>query len=253
MSLQTRASLAFSALLFAVLLSVLALGSWTYKGKKNIADILLVIDITQSMNVVDMHWQDRAVSRLEFTKLASQQMLLRWPCGSQLALALFTGHRSFVLFRSVEVCAHHAELHAALGALDWRSAWVARSEVSKGLYSALKVRADVGEKTRVVFVSDGHEAPPLHEKFRPRLPKSLERVGGVIIGVGADHLSRIPKFGPQGESQGFWRASEVMQVDSYRMGRGNGEALVGVDQSDLQQRIAAGVEHLSSLKTEHLQ
>lgn len=221
-------------------------------AQRSVSDVLLVVDVTQSMNVKDMQLNRQRVSRLEFAQYASKHMLQRWPCGSKLSVAMFSGHRSFVMFRPVEVCGHHDELAAAIDSLDWRSAWVARSEVAKGLFSAMKVLPEVGEHTRVVFVSDGHEAPPLHERYRPKLSSSIERLGGLIVGLGGSELVRIPKFGLNGESQGFWRASEVMQVDSYRMGRGNGEALAGVDQSDLKQRLAAGREHLSSLKEQHL-
>lgn len=244
------------ALLFlasAALCAGLSLLGIKVAAERRINDVLLVIDITQSMNVKDARLDGAYVTRLDFAKRASQEALLHWPCGSKLALAVFSAHRSFVLFKSVEVCHHHDELWSAIDSLDWRSAWVSRSEVSKGLFSALKVLPQIGKHTRAVFVTDGHEAPPLHETYRPKLSQKIERNGGIIVGVGGDQPVRIPKFGPNGESQGFWRASEVLQVDTYRMGRANGEAMAGVDVSDLDSRIAAGREHLSWLKAEHLQ
>ena len=249
---RARVKVALALLSAATVFAGLCWAGLSRQGERRIADVLLVVDVTQSMNVKDVQWAGDALSRLQFAKRASQEMLLRWPCGSKLALAMFSGHRTFVMFKSVEVCAHHDELHAALGSLDWRSAWVARSEVSKGLFSAMKILPQVSDKARIVFVTDGHEAPPLHENYRPKLSDSIARPGGVVIGVGGHELVRIPKFGPNGESQGYWRSTEVLQVDTYRMGRSNGEALVGVDQSDIEQKKAAGREHLSSLKEDHL-
>lgn len=248
-----KRTLSAISLALATLCAGLSTLELNIEAKRPVSDLLLVIDITQSMNVKDVTLDGAFATRLDFAKRASQEALLQLPCGSKLALAIFSAHRSFVMFKSVEICEHYDELWTSLATLDWRSAWVSRSEVSKGLFSAMKVLPEMDEHTRVVFVSDGHEAPPLHETYRPKLSQKVERRGGLIIGLGGNEPVRIPKFGPNGESQGFWRSTEVMQVDTYRLGRSNGEALAGVDISDLDSRIAAGREHLSWLKAEHLQ
>lgn len=212
---------------------------------------LFVFDITQSMNVRDM----AGASRLEAAKTAASAGVRSLPCGSEVGLAIFTQHRSFLLFAPVETCAHFDEILAMIGAVDWRMAWRARSEVAKGLYSALQVNQALEPPASVVFFSDGHEAPPIHPDFPPRVQGEPGTRRGLVVGVGGDRPLPIPKLDPEGNVVGRWSRDEVMQVDSYSMGRGGdvaGEAMVGVDTSDLAERIAAGTEHLSSLRGAYL-
>jgi mxaL protein len=82
-------------------------------------------------------------------------------------------------------------------------------------------------------------------------------VKGVIVGVGGLQPMPIPKLDHDGRLLGYWQPHEVMQVDRYSLGRGGtevgGEQMVGVDSSNVMQRIQAGSEHLSSLHETYLQ
>ena len=76
--------------------------------------------------------------------------------------------------------------------------------------------------------------------------------GGEKGPVGADEEVVDQK----GEVVGSWTAGDVLQVDSYSLGRGadvEAEPMVGVDMSDVARRIAEGTEHLSSLRETYLQ
>lgn len=215
---------------------------------------LLVFDITQSMNVRDVELDGQPISRLELSKRAAVEALDDLPCGSSVGLGVFTGHRTFVLSTPVEVCAHYGELARMIEVVDWRMAWIARSEVAKGLYSALLASQEVGADTTPIFVSDGHEAPPINPGFRPRFDGLPGNVKGAIGGVGGMMPVPIPKLAPDGSQRGFWQASEVLQVDPYTLGRSGSvsESMVGVEGNDVEQRIAAGTEHLSSLRESYL-
>ena len=73
-----------------------------------------------------------------------------------------------------------------------------------------------------MFVSDGHEAPPVDPKLRLHLERSS--VTGVIVGVGGDDLSPIPVLDDEGKVTGYWAADQVPQVDGHSLGRPGSES-----------------------------
>lgn len=216
--------------------------------------LLLVLDITQSMNTMDTVLRGEPVSRIAFVRAVLHQALRELPCGSEAGLGIFTEYRSFVLLEPVEVCANFSELAATLDRMDYRMAWAGGSEVAKGLYSGLRIARALEPPAALVFVTDGHEAPPINPKYRPQYDGQAGDAKGLLVGVGGPALAPIPKFGVDGESLGFWASDEVMQIDVYSRGRGGsvaGERMV--DSEDVPTtRQAAGTEHLSSLKEPYL-
>lgn len=216
---------------------------------------VFVLDVTQSMNVGDAGPQSQ--SRLAFAEQMLSEALPLLPCGSEAGLALFSGHRTFLLFTPVEICANYGDLLSMIRTIDWRMAWEASSEVAKGLHKSIEVVDQLADSSRLVFISDGHEAPPLHQNYRPAFRGEPGKVKGLIVGVGGLQSMPIPKLDSDGRLLGYWQPHEVMQVDRYSLGRGGtevgGEQMVGVDSSDVAARIQAGTEHLSSLREAYLQ
>jgi mxaL protein len=177
------------------------------------------------------------------------------PCGSEAGLAIFAAHRTLVLFSPVEVCANFDALSEMLKKINWRMAWTARSEVSKGLFSAIEAAGQTRNDTRLVFITDGHEAPPLNNEILPPFSHTGD-LAGFIGGIGGAEPSRIPHLDEEGNIVGYWSHGEVLQVDVHSLGRptsGEGEAMVGVNMADVARRIMLGQEHLSSLREPHLQ
>lgn len=218
---------------------------------------VVVIDITQSMNVQDQRLGDKPVSRLAYTKHALRQALLALPCGSKIGWAVFTEHRSYLLFAPVEVCAHLDELRTTLDAIDNRMAWIGGSEVAKALHSGLAIARQLPDKPALVFVTDGHEAPPLNPRHRPAFDDLPGEVPGVVVGVGAPLASPIPKTDPSGRPLGFWAADDVLQRDPRSQGRGGsvgGERMVddAAPATAAAQGAAPGSEHLSALRETYL-
>lgn len=220
---------------------------------------LVVLDVTQSMNVPDMELDGRPAPRLAAAKAALRVALEALPCGSKVGLAIFTEYRSFLLLAPVEVCANRAEWRATLATLDGRMAWAGNSEVAKGLHSAFVIAKALPGKPSVVFVTDGHESPPLNPRYRPRFDDDKPgEVPGVLLGVGATKPSPIPKLDPRGRPLGTWGADEVMQTDPRSQGRGGsvgGEAMVDDAGAPAAVGLGAtpGSEHLSSLREPYLQ
>lgn len=218
---------------------------------------VVVVDITQSMNVKDQRLDDKPVSRLVYAKHALRQSLLALPCGSKLGWAVFTEHRSFLLFAPVEVCDHLDELRATLDAIDNRMAWIGSSEVAKGLYSGLSIARQLPGDPALVFMTDGHESPPLNPRHRPSFDGKPGEVLGLVVGVGSLLPSPIPKTDPQGRPLGFWAADEVLQSDPRSQGRGgsvSGERLVEDASVAPTPALGAtpGTEHFSALHEDYL-
>ncbi|MDH3636909.1 MAG: VWA domain-containing protein [Gammaproteobacteria bacterium] len=237
---------------------ILAIGTFFVPSldfQRNYYRYVFVLDITQSMNVRDVGAADTPSTRLNYAKQSVVHAVRKLPCGSEAGLGIFTQNRTLLMFTPVEVCEHYDEITKTLADIEWRMAWRARSEVGKGLYSAVKIMRQFEEPAHLVFVSDGHEAPPVHADLRIRFSGDPGAVKGIVVGVGGDTAMPIPKFDVSGDLIGDWHADEVLQIDEFTLGRSGSvkdEVMVGVDRSNLEQRIAAGTEHLSSLKESHL-
>ena len=250
----SRSGARLAMLAAALVLAAVGLGRPMLPLPSDVFRHLVVFDITQSMNVADTIPGDDTRTRLEHAKAAVLDAAIALPCGSELGLGLFTGHRTFLLLAPVEICAGFPDLAATVRAVDWRMAWAARSEVAKGVHSGLRIARALGPETALVFLTDGHEAPPLHPDQRPGYGGEPGAVRGLLAGVGGPVALPIPKLDPQGKNLGYWGAGDVMQVDELSLGRGTSvsEGYAGVDAGDVQTRIASGTEHLSALREAYL-
>jgi mxaL protein len=136
-------------------------------------------------------------------------------------------------------------------------AWRGNSEIAKGLHSAIGIVKQVPGVPSLVFITDGHEAPPLNPRHRPGFDDRPGEVGGLIVGVGGTTPAPIPKSDPSGRPIGFWSADEVLQTDPRSQGRGasvGGEAMT--EEGDAAPAVGLGAtpgaEHLSSLREPYL-
>ncbi|MBU2569945.1 MAG: VWA domain-containing protein [Gammaproteobacteria bacterium] len=221
--------------------------------KNPVYDLTFVIDITRSMNVEDYQANDQAVSRLEFVKQSLRELLLKLPCESKVGLGVFTERRSTVLFKPVEVCSGFAEIDAAIAALDWRMAWAADSRIAKGLLNTLEMRRDCG--SRLVFMTDGQEAPPVNPRYRSDFSGVKDSLKGLLVGVGGMEPAPIPKYNSRGEREGFYKADDVPHRSTFGLSNLNPEEIEGYNarNAPFGSEAAAGNEHLSYLHEAYLQ
>ena len=220
-------------------------------------DHVIVLDITQSMNVEDEAVDGKPVTRLAFAKHALRELLLRLPCGSKVGWGVFTEYRSFLLFEPIEVCANLGELRATLANIDGRMAWSGNSEIAKGIHSGIDIARHLPGSPSLVFITDGQEAPPLNPLHRPNFDDKPGDVAGVLVGVGDLRASPIPKTDPSGRPLGFWHADEVAQADLYGNGRSAsviGERMVEDSAAPAMPALGAtpGSEHLSAMREPYL-
>lgn len=205
-------------------------------------DYVVFFDITQSMDVQDYELGGLPVSRLDYARYATRRALRELPCGSRVGWGAFAEYRSLLLLAPVEVCSNYNDLLASLQNIDGRIRWANASEVGKGVYWSVRTaledgqNVDKGAKPDVLFISDGHEAPPLNPAEPLALPDDVQpgQIRGWIVGAGGDTPLRIPRTDADGHRLGYWRANEVIQ-------------LVSADG-----RRVIGAEHLSALREPHL-
>jgi len=258
---QTQHPQAWSLTAGALALGI-ALFNPTLPVGEDLAHALIVVDITQSMGVLDSQWKGETVTRLEQSRRAISELLQEVPCGSEIGIGIFNEYRTFVLLAPLEVCSNFRELQATVDTLSNRMSWAGASEIAKGINSGLQSVKSLSGKPAFVMFTDGHEAPPISLAHRPRIDAKPGDFNGVLVGVGSLRPQQIPKFDPEGNRIGFWRADEVSQVDIYSQGRESsvaGEtyaedpADAGKPKEVQKAPEKAGQEHLSSLHEAYLQ
>jgi len=207
------ASIAFLLLLAAVCMPLFETSRAAY-------DYLVVFDITQSMNVEDYELDGLPASRLTFAREAVRRALRRLPCGSRVGWGVFAEYRTLVLLAPIEVCENYNDLLSSLDRIDGRMRWGNASEISKGVFWAIRGARDVGGRPRVLFLTDGQEAPPVEGEGLAMFD-DLKRgdIGGWLIGVGGYTPRPIPRTDADGRPMGYWHADEVVQRDPNATGR----------------------------------
>ena len=213
---------------------------------------IVVFDITQSMNVEDYDLDGIPASRLSFAREAVRRALGELPCGSRVGWGAFAEYRTILLLAPVEVCSNYNDLLASLERIDGRMRWANASEITKGVYWAMRAARDVGGKPDVLFLTDGQEAPP---EGGPGLPlfDDLKRgdIRGWLVGVGGYAPRRIPRTDDDGKMIGYWHADEVIQLDG-KLGVASHEQLSEVREPHLRNLArAVGFEytHLARLES----
>ncbi|MDF9391474.1 MULTISPECIES: vWA domain-containing protein [Methylococcus] len=242
----------FAGLVAALILTVAACFPLRLALERPVFRHIVVVDITRSMNVEDYRQGGRAVSRLAFVRQSLIRAAADLPCGSSLGLGVFTEREPALLFEPIETCAGFSAISAAIEQLDWRMAWAADSLIAAGLRNTLE-RLGRGN-ANVIFITDGHEAPPLNPRYRPDFSDIRGKVRGLIVGVGGLGLSPIPKYDASGRRSGFYTEDEVPQRSSFGLSELPPEQIEGYHarNAPFGSERAGGTEHLSQLKETYL-
>jgi mxaL protein len=240
-------------LLAALLLSGLACLPLRQTRVEPVFTYIAVVDITRSMNVEDYQTEGKAVSRLEFARRALRRLAADLPCGSRLGLGIFTERSSALLFEPIETCEGFPAIAAALDKLDWRMAWAADSRIAAGLFSTLEILGRYAD-ARLLFVTDGQEAPPINPRYRMNFEPVRGRMKGVLVGAGGHTPRPIPKFDEQGRSLGFVEPDEVPHRSTFGLSELPPEEIEGYHarNAPFGNAPTAVTEHLSALREDYL-
>jgi mxaL protein len=152
-------------------------------------------------------------------------------------LGTFAEYRTLLLLAPIEVCGNYGDLLTSIDYIDGRMRWRDSSEITKGIFWSIRAAKELGGRPNVMFMTDGHEAPPLRPGARPTF-EDVKRgeIDGWLIGVGGYSARPIPRTDRQGNVLGYWRAEDVIQRNV-----------------DLSAGDQPSQEHLSSLREAHLQ
>jgi mxaL protein len=216
-------------------------------------DVVLVVDITGSMNVRDYKQGGKPQSRLEYVKRTLVQLLAQMSCGSRAGLAVFSERRSFLLLSPAETCENFAPVAKTISELDWRMAWEGDSHISSGVYKAIDLAQSLGAD--LVFLTDGQESPPLPYSGAPAFEGVPGTVHGLLVGVGGYALSPIPKYDEYGLESGFLRETDVPQESRIGPPPPGAELRKGYNprNAPFGAEMPHGNEHLSSVHEQYLQ
>lgn len=242
----------FWLLAFAFALIVLGLFLPRAMLTRNAYDTLTIIDITSSMNTRDMTLNGKPASRLELIKDRLHSFVATLPCQSKFGLGIFTTRRVFILFEPVEVCANFASIDTAIKDLNWRMAWEGDSFVTLGVHDAIATADALG--TNLLFLTDGHESPPLHWSGMPAFSGEPSKVKGLLVGVGDKAMSPLPKYDDEGREIGVLEYGDVAQENRYGRPPPDAEQREGYHPkwAPFGNAKLDGTEHLTSVKEEHL-
>jgi mxaL protein len=214
-------------------------------------DVIGFVDITGSMNARDYGAKGAPQSRLDAVKDRLPAAVGRLPCGSRFGLGVFSERRVFLLFEPMETCRNFGAILGAIQGLDWRMAWEGDSRIASGLKSAIEMAGPINAD--VVFLTDGHEAPPLRADLPQTFEIEKDKVKGLLVGVGGTELVPIPKYDDFGRESGFFSMKDVPQASHVGPPPDGAEARAGYNARNAPfGDMPEGDEHLTSVKEPYL-
>ena len=195
-----------SLLCIALLLLIVALFKPTIPIKRDVYSYIFVTDISQSMNVIDMPLNGKLVSRMQYQQHLLHRVIGELPCGTQVSIGLFAGVSVAALYTPIEVCQNFAAIEDTIDHLDWRNGWSGNSRVRESMVTLAKLIRSFPEPAQVVYLSDGEETPKLHVFNTRDLTGFLGGKDWLLVGVGGDKGTAIPKLNEQNQLIGYWSA-----------------------------------------------
>lgn len=172
--------------------------------QRHIHTYFLIADISQSMNAMDMHVGSKTVSRLDYTKHLLHDLVADMPCHTNVSIGVFAGDAVAALYAPLEVCQHFSAIQETISHLDWRMAWSGNSRLRESLLVTSAVVRTMPDATKVVYFTDGDEAPLLHAFNTNNLKEFQGGQGWFFIGIGSERGVGIPKLTETNQKIGYW-------------------------------------------------
>ncbi len=170
---------------------------------------MFVVDVTQSMNVQDMTWSGKPISRLEYAKQLLKESIKALPCDSQVSLGIFFKTTATLLYTPIETCSNYHLLWDTIDHLDWRMASQGNSNIRIGLLSIASLLVTHDTITQVIFMTDGQEAQPLNVFTKTSLTGWQDKRPWLIVGLGGNKPTPIPKLDTKNAVIGYWSTDAI--------------------------------------------
>ena len=236
-------------MLLTVALCLLAINNPTIQFKKPITSYMLLVDVSQSMNAEDLLVNDSPITRIDFTKLLLKQIINKSDCGSFFSINIFVADNVANIVEPVEKCKNYDELMDTINKLEWRMAWKGNSRITFGIKSAAKMQDSLNFPSKILFFTDGDEAPKVNAINRVNLDDFNLGEELIFVGVGGDVPVPVKRYNSRNMYVGYW-GSDI--YDSLPGATGSRNSDSGKDEPDPSVASADYERYLTKLYEEYL-
>ena len=200
-----------SFLCLSIVFLILGLINPKVNIERDIHNYIFVVDISQSMLTKDMSIDGQKVSRLDYSKKLLQGIMDQLPCKTNVSIGMFAGVSVAATYTPINICDNYSAINSTIQHLDWRSVWSGNSRIREGLSNLARLIRSFPQSARVVFLTDGEEAPRLHTFNTRDLSQFQGETDWLMVGIGSEEGSAIPKYDSENQLIGFW------SVDSFAL------------------------------------
>ena len=236
-------------MVLSVFLCLLALYNPTLQFKKSITSYMLLVDVSQSMNAEDLVVNDKPITRIDYTKLLLKRIIDKSDCGSFFSINIFVADNVANIIEPVEKCNNYDELMDTINKLEWRMAWKGNSRITFGIKSAAKMQDSLNFPSKILFFTDGDEAPKVNAINRVNLDDFNLGEELIFVGVGGDKPVPVKRYNSRNMYVGYW-GSDI--YDSLPGATGSRNSDSGKDEPDPSVASADYERYLSKLYEEYL-
>ena len=236
-------------MILALLLCLLAMYNPILQFKKSITSYMLLVDVSQSMNAEDLVVEDSPITRINYTKILLKQIIDKSDCGSFFSINIFVADNVANIIEPVEKCNNYDELMDTINKLEWRMAWKGNSRITFGIKSAAKMQDSLNFPSKILFFTDGDEAPKVNAINRVNLDDFNLGEELIFVGVGGDTPVPVKRYNSRNMYVGYW-GSDI--YDSLPGATGSRNSDSGKDEPDPSVASADYERYLSKLYEEYL-
>ena len=236
-------------MILALLLCLLAMYNPTLQFKKSIISYMLLVDVSQSMNAEDLVVEDSPITRINYTKILLKQIIDKSDCGSFFSINIFVADNVANIIEPVEKCNNYDELMDTINKLEWRMAWKGNSRITFGIKSAAKMQDSLNFPSKILFFTDGDEAPKVNAINRVNLDDFNLGEELIFVGVGGNAPVPVKRYNSRNMYVGYW-GSDI--YDSLPGATGSRNSDSGKDEPDPSVASADYERYLSKLYEEYL-
>ena len=236
-------------MVLALLLCLLAMYNPTLQFKKSITSYMFLVDVSQSMNAEDLVVGDSPITRINYTKMLLKQIIDKSDCGSFFSINIFVADNVANIIEPVEKCNNYDELMDTINKLEWRMAWKGNSRITFGIKSAAKMQDSLNFPSKILFFTDGDEAPKVNAINRVNLDDFNLGEELIFVGVGGDAPVPVKRYNSRNMYVGYW-GSDI--YDSLPGATGSRNSDSGKDEPDPSVASADYERYLSKLYEEYL-